>query len=61
MNGRNIFLAVIALSFLYLLFLIGDRWDKGKVPLIILAGFGFWLLMIKKYWRAKKGRSDRTG
>jgi hypothetical protein len=61
MTGRNIFLVVMTVSLLSLFLIIGDDWKKGKVPVMIALGAGFWMLVVKRYWRARKRRNDRLG
>lgn len=61
MTGRNIFLLIMTVSVVSLLLIIGDDWHKGKVPVMIFLGVGFWILVVKRYWKAKKRKEDRQG
>lgn len=61
MAGRNIYLIVMTISLLSLFLVIGNDWNKGKVPVMIVLAVGFWLLVVKRFWKAKKRKSDRLG
>ncbi len=61
MTGRNIFLFAMTVSLVVLILFIGDNWNKGKMLLMILTGIAFWMLMVKRYWSAKKRSDDHAG